>query len=142
MRINYRRDISTEWLVLVVSIPLSINPPAGWRDAIVDVKESTGASEILESTGMNIMKKGGPGDIIWRYIYCFQSPELSWTDEVYSPALTAGPLFPCILPWLYLLPNWMSEPLAKCLSVFVSVQLPDFPQLPPRVSSHSRAWVI
>lgn len=53
-------DISTERLVLVLSTALSVNPPAGWRDVIVDVKQYMGASEVLESTVMNFRKRSGP----------------------------------------------------------------------------------
>lgn len=60
MRSSYGVDISTERLVLVLSTALSINCPAGWRDVIVDVKQYVGASEILESTVMNLRKRRGP----------------------------------------------------------------------------------
>lgn len=53
-------NISTEKLVLVLPIALSINPPGGWRDMIVDVKRYIRASEILESTVMNFRKRRGP----------------------------------------------------------------------------------
>ena len=59
MRSNSGMDISTERLVLVLSTAPSVNPPAGWRDVIVDVKQYIGASEILESTVMNFRKRRG-----------------------------------------------------------------------------------
>lgn len=60
MRSSYGMAISTERLVLTLSIALSINPPGGWRDVIVDIKQYMGASEILESTVMNFRKRRGP----------------------------------------------------------------------------------
>lgn len=60
---SYRKVISTERL-LMFSIPLIINLPACWEDVIVDVQQSTMASEILEPTVTNLRKRGGPRGIL------------------------------------------------------------------------------